>query len=208
MELVLAASGNGKSDSRSVQIDPASRRVANIRTVAVKSMEFTRTLRAVGELHYDEGSLKTISAYVDGRIDRLYADYTGVLVEKGDQLALVYSPRLYSAQVELLLAKKADVGEWFYAALWRQSAPPMRPRRRVAMVSAETSAPAKTSGTWLVLSDELGLGAHVAERLARGGAQVIRVAAGSGYHSRGEGRYEIRPQVAEDVEAATRLAQH
>ncbi|MDC0936462.1 efflux RND transporter periplasmic adaptor subunit, partial [Pirellulales bacterium] len=45
--------------------------------------------------------------YVDGRLDRLYADYTGVVVKKGDHLALVYSPRLYSAQVELLLAKKS-----------------------------------------------------------------------------------------------------
>lgn len=107
MELVPATSGGGMSDSSSVQIDPVARRLANIHTAAVKAMPLDRTIRAVGELSYDEGSLKTISAYVDGRLDRLYADYTGVLVEKGDHLALVYSPRLYSAQVELLLAKKS-----------------------------------------------------------------------------------------------------
>ncbi len=107
MELVAATSGGGQTDSQSIQIDPAARRVANIRTVAVKSMPMTRTIRAIGELNYDEGSLKTISAYVDGRLERLYADYTGVVIEKGDHLALVYSPRLYSGQVELLLAKKA-----------------------------------------------------------------------------------------------------
>ncbi len=107
MPLVPATSGGGSSDSQSVQIDPAARRVANISTVAVKSAALTRNIRAVGELNYDEGSLKTISAYVDGRLDRLYADYTGVVVERGDHLALVYSPRLYSGQVELLLAKKA-----------------------------------------------------------------------------------------------------
>ena len=38
--------------------------------------------------------MKTISAYVDGRLDRLYADYTGVAVKEGDDLALLYSPRL------------------------------------------------------------------------------------------------------------------
>ena len=107
MELVPATSGGGQSDSRSVQIDPVSRRVANIHTATVKSMALDRMIRAVGELNYDEGSLKTIAAYVDGRLERLYADYTGVVVEKGDHLALVYSPRLYSAQVELLLAKKS-----------------------------------------------------------------------------------------------------
>ena len=105
MELVPASSGGG--DSRSIQIDPAARRVANIRTVVVKAASMTRTIRAIGELNYDEGALKTISAYVDGRLDHLYADYTGIVVHKGDHLALVYSPRLYTGQVELLLAKKA-----------------------------------------------------------------------------------------------------
>lgn len=107
MELVPATSSGGNTDSRSVQIDPAARRVANIHTVAVESMSMSHTIRAIGELNYDEGTLKTISAYVDGRLDRLYADYTGAVVQKGDHLALVYSPRLYSGQVELLLAKKA-----------------------------------------------------------------------------------------------------
>lgn len=107
MDLVPAASGGGATDSRSVEIDPAARRVANIRTAPVQSVPLSRTVRAVGELQYDESSLKTISAYVDGRIDRLYADFTGVVVDKGDHLALVYSPQLYSAQVELLLSRKA-----------------------------------------------------------------------------------------------------
>lgn len=106
MELVPAASG-GDADDRSIQIDPAARRVANIHTVSVKEMPMTRTIRAIGELSYDEGTLRTISAYVDGRLDRLFADYTGMVVRKGDHLALVYSPRLYSSQVELLLAKQA-----------------------------------------------------------------------------------------------------
>jgi Cu(I)/Ag(I) efflux system membrane fusion protein len=40
-------------------------------------------------------------------LERLYADYDGVVVAKVDHLALVYSPQLYSAQIELLLAKRA-----------------------------------------------------------------------------------------------------
>ncbi|MFT5522452.1 MAG: Cu(I)/Ag(I) efflux system membrane fusion protein [Pirellulaceae bacterium] len=107
MELVPATAGSGSGGSLSIEIDPAARRVANIETAEVRSMPMARTIRAVGELNYDEGSLKTISAYVDGRLDRLYADYTGVVVNKGDHLALVYSPRLYSGQVEYLLAKKS-----------------------------------------------------------------------------------------------------
>ena len=107
MELVPASSGSGPADSQSIRLDPAARRVANIQTVTVQSKPVMQTIRAVGRLTCDEGRLKSISAYVDGRIERLYADYTGVVVQEGDHLALVYSPRLYSAQVEFLLARKA-----------------------------------------------------------------------------------------------------
>lgn len=104
MELVPASSGDQNGDGRSITIDPASRRVANIQTVAVRSVAQRRPIRAIGQLRYDEGALATISSYVDGRIERLYADFTGMEVRPGDQLALVYSPPLYSAQVELLQA--------------------------------------------------------------------------------------------------------
>jgi len=53
--------------------------------------------------------MKSLTAYVDGRIERLFADYTGVAVAAGDTLAVVYSPTLFSAQTELLLARKALV---------------------------------------------------------------------------------------------------
>lgn len=106
MELVPSSSGDGDGDNRSIEIDPASRRVANIRTVAVKSVGVSREIRVIGRLSYDEGKLKTLAAYVDGRLDRLYADYTGVVVNEGDVLALLYSPELYTAQTELLAAKR------------------------------------------------------------------------------------------------------
>ena len=108
MELVPASAGNGmgEGDSQSIRIDTVARRVANIQTVPVQSKPVVRTIRAVGDLRYNESSLRTISAYVDGRLERLYADYTGVEVRRDDRLALVYSPRLYSAQVEYLLAAK------------------------------------------------------------------------------------------------------
>ena len=110
MELVPATSGDQDSDGRSIQIDPASRRVANIRTAPVQAAPTSRRIRAVGQLRYDEGALATISSYVDGRIERLYADFTGMRVDRADPLALVYSPPLYSAQVELLQARSLRNG--------------------------------------------------------------------------------------------------
>ncbi|MFV2069582.1 MAG: efflux RND transporter periplasmic adaptor subunit [Pirellulales bacterium] len=67
----------------------------------------TRKIRTIGEISYDEGTLTTISAYVDGRIDALYADYTGVVVKKGDHLALLYSPEIYAVEEELLQSRRA-----------------------------------------------------------------------------------------------------
>lgn len=107
MELVSAASTSANANNQSVDISPAARRVADIQVESVKALSVDRTIRAVGEVAYDEGSLKTISAYVPGRLERLYADFTGVVVQKGDHLALLYSPRLFSSQAELILAKEA-----------------------------------------------------------------------------------------------------
>lgn len=106
MELVPASTGGG-GDERSIFVDAASRRVAHIQTASVKSRPLTHDIHTVGRLTYDEGTLRTIAAWVPGRLERLYADYTGVVVTKNDHLALVYSPDLYSGQVELLVAKNA-----------------------------------------------------------------------------------------------------
>lgn len=142
MELVQAASGGEASGDESIRIDPAARRIANIKTVSVRSANLTRTIKAVGKLNYDEGSLRTIAAWVPGRLDKLYADYTGVFVNKGDHLALVYSPELYSGQVELLLARQA------------KDAKPRQGRSRVVFSDAEIYDSARERLLELGLTDE------------------------------------------------------
>lgn len=107
MALVPAATRAGSGDGRSVIIDPVARRVAGIETVPVQNVAATHMIESLGMLDYDEGGRKTLAAYVDGRIEQLYADYTGVEVAENDTLAVLYSPVLYSAQVEFLLARKA-----------------------------------------------------------------------------------------------------
>ena len=58
----------------------------------------------IGRVDYDETKLGYITAWVPGRLDRLYVDYTGVEVKPGDHLAYIYSEQLYSAQEELIQA--------------------------------------------------------------------------------------------------------
>ena len=58
----------------------------------------------VGKVAVDETQVRSITAWVAGRIDRLYVDYTGVRVEEGDHIAYLYSPKLLTAQEELIQA--------------------------------------------------------------------------------------------------------
>jgi Cu(I)/Ag(I) efflux system membrane fusion protein len=63
-------------------------------------------IRMFGKIDYDETKLAYITARVPGRLDRLYVDYTGINVKKGDHLIYLYSPELITAQEELLQALK------------------------------------------------------------------------------------------------------
>lgn len=70
-----------------------------------------REVRTVGQVTFDETRVKSIALKIDGYVERLYVDYTGMPVHVGDPLLEIYSPMLVTAQEELLLAKKlaADV---------------------------------------------------------------------------------------------------
>jgi len=108
MELVLATTAGGADlDPLSVKIAPAQRRLANIQTAPVRSAPLSSTIQTIGAIAIDESRMATIASYIDGRLERLFADYTGVEVAKGDHLAVVYSPGLYSAQVEFIETRKA-----------------------------------------------------------------------------------------------------
>jgi len=103
MDLV-PATGGGRGDGKSVMIEPAARRLAGIQTAVAQYGSVSQSIRTVGSIAYDESKLATISAYVDGRIEKLFANYVGVPVKQDDDLALIYSPELYTAQTEYLTA--------------------------------------------------------------------------------------------------------
>lgn len=107
MDLVPATSDSNKLDEFAVTISPAARRVANIKTAKVVKETVFQTVETIGSIAFDESRMATVAVYIDGRIEKLYADYTGVRVKKNDHLAILYSPSLYSAQVEYLQSKKS-----------------------------------------------------------------------------------------------------
>jgi Cu(I)/Ag(I) efflux system membrane fusion protein len=94
----------GMEEARQLSVSPAQKALMRIETVPVERRFPVATLRLVGKVTYDETNLAYITAWIPGRIDRLFIDYTGVSVNKGDHMVKLYSPELYSAQEELLQA--------------------------------------------------------------------------------------------------------
>jgi Cu(I)/Ag(I) efflux system membrane fusion protein len=91
---------------RTLTISPAAKALMNVETAPVARRYVTHTIPMVGKVDYDETKLGYITAWVSGRLDRLYVDYTGVEVKKGDHMVYIYSEPLYAAQEELIQALK------------------------------------------------------------------------------------------------------
>ncbi len=109
MELFPVASattGKEMLGMRQIVISDAARALMNIQTTPVERRYVTAEVRMVGKVDYDETRLGYITAWISGRLDRLYVDYTGVAVKKGDHLVYIYSPELYSTQDELIQVLK------------------------------------------------------------------------------------------------------
>src|SRR5262245_32021756 len=82
-------------------------KAAGVETEPVSYRELFKEVRTVGKLDYAESRVSYVTARISGRLDRLYADFTGITVRKGDHLADIYSPELYVAQGELHRALEA-----------------------------------------------------------------------------------------------------
>jgi Cu(I)/Ag(I) efflux system membrane fusion protein len=107
MALIPVDAGDGDEGERALVMTPAAVALASIRTEPVTRMFPMARVRMVGKIDFDETRLAAIAAYFPGRLERLYVDYTGVTVRRGDHMAEVYSPELLAAQEELRQARAA-----------------------------------------------------------------------------------------------------
>jgi len=89
------------------------------------------------------------------------------------------------------LEKQDDIADWFYVPSWKRSArPELLPQEDVSQ---------KLS--WLIFSDECGLGVHLARRLERAEQGVTTVIADEQFTKYGEHAYAINPSRREDYKA-------
>ncbi len=91
-----------------VQLSPERIQLAGIKTVAVEYRPMFRETKTVGYVTFDESRLSRVVSRVDGYVEKLYVDKTFDFVRRGDPLAEIYSPDLYSTARELILSAKGQ----------------------------------------------------------------------------------------------------
>ena len=87
-----------------VQIDPVTVQNIGVKTARVERQQLTRKIRALGRVDYDETGMTDVNTKMAGWVEKLFVDYTGQVVKKGQPLLEIYSPELVAAQEEYLTA--------------------------------------------------------------------------------------------------------
>jgi len=87
-----------------VMITPEKRQAVGVSFSLVEKRRLTQTLKIPGTVAHDETQLARISPRFGGWVRSLQVNFTGQEVTEGDPLFTVYSPELFTAENEYLLA--------------------------------------------------------------------------------------------------------
>ncbi len=107
MDLIPLKQSEAKVDSNVVHFSKEAAELANVTTSIVSYQKPTKEVRLYGKVQADERLLQNQVAHIGGRVDKLFVNFTGEPVRKGQLLALIYSPELITAQQELIEAAKS-----------------------------------------------------------------------------------------------------
>jgi membrane fusion protein, copper/silver efflux system len=97
----------GKHAMHAVTLSPAAQALAEVQVAVVERKMVQGEVRLFGKVDYDETRVANITSWFPGRIEKMYLNYTGVTVNKGDHMVDIYSPTLIGAQEELLQSTQA-----------------------------------------------------------------------------------------------------
>jgi membrane fusion protein, copper/silver efflux system len=113
MELVLKGSGDKMEDTNGVKpnkeigeivLSPSQQILANVKTQTAEYGDFLNSIEANGVVRLRDDASRQISSPVKGKITKLYINYEGQKVSKGQKAFELYSPELIATQREFLLA--------------------------------------------------------------------------------------------------------
>jgi len=116
---VYAEDGEDKEPASTIRIDPVTIQNMGVRLGRVKRKPLSKYIRAFGNITYDERRIYTVNTKFNGWIEKLYVNFIGETVKKGQPLFEIYSPELVTAQEEYLLAlqQNRDLKDSSYARI-------------------------------------------------------------------------------------------
>jgi len=119
----------GTQPGATVELTPEEITAAGVQVVPVQKARLKTDVEAFGRVEQPEAQLAAISARIGGRIDKLYVQYTGEMVRRGQPIAELYSPDVANAVSEVRLAQE-------YRDRLRQSDDPQAQAQAVALLAA------------------------------------------------------------------------
>jgi RND family efflux transporter MFP subunit len=102
MDLVPVYEGDESVEG--IKIDPVTVQNIGVKIETVKKQKLNNIIRTTGKVDYDETKVTTITTKIMGWVEKLFVDYTGKYISKGQPLFEIYSPELVSTQEEYLQA--------------------------------------------------------------------------------------------------------
>ena len=107
MDLVPVYEG-GDASAQSINIDAVTVQRMNLKTGVVTRGPVLREFRTVGTVAYQESGLRDITTKYEGWIEKIFVNTTWTAVQAGDPLFEIYSPDLYNAQLNYLVALRTE----------------------------------------------------------------------------------------------------
>ena len=103
---LIPATAKKAGGLRELSVMPETAAMMDFRVTPVVRAPAVREIRLFGTVTYDERRVQSLTAWVGGRLDRMFVDFTGTRVRKGDHMAEIYSPDLFVAQQDLIQARR------------------------------------------------------------------------------------------------------
>ncbi|HXW69163.1 MAG TPA: efflux RND transporter periplasmic adaptor subunit, partial [Dissulfurispiraceae bacterium] len=98
----VSSSVEDQEEPPTVEIPPDKQQLIGVKTVAAGLKPLQKIIRTVGSVEYDERRLATVNTKFEGWIEKLFVDYTGKYIRKGEPIAEIYSPELLATEQELI----------------------------------------------------------------------------------------------------------
>ncbi|HUF51828.1 MAG TPA: efflux RND transporter periplasmic adaptor subunit [Longimicrobiales bacterium] len=108
MQDMAGMEGMTLGGSSSVQLTADQIRQFGVTFDYVEQRRLQDEIRTVGIVNFDETRMAGVTPKFSGYVERLYVDFTGRPVRRGEALLDIYSPELVAAQEELLLAIRLE----------------------------------------------------------------------------------------------------